>query len=243
MINLQELSVEKLLPESIRGDPDIIAAARALDNRRDIIDDVKKCMVLVDLDNQPEKVLDALAYSYHVDFYDPNLPKNKKLELIRNATRWHRRKGAPKVVEEVIQTVFDDVWLKEWFDYDGEPFMFKIGTRDRMTTYEKIKTLINAVDSVKNERSHLECLEIVRGNEGGVRVGHVIKKTLKLHMPMKTTQDKYKGQGSVMMGHVYKKKTIQKMPIKTFQDMYQASSSIKAMVFLRVIKFKNIGGI
>jgi len=213
MINLQELSVEKLLPESIRGDPDIIAAARALDNRRDIIDDVKKCMVLVDLDNQPEKVLDALAYSYHVDFYDPNLPKNKKLELIRNATRWHRRKGAPKVVEEVIQTVFDDVWLKEWFDYDGEPFMFKIGTRDRMTTYEKIKTLINAVDSVKNERSHLECLEIVRGNEGGVRVGHSLQKTIERSIGIKSTE-----------------------------DSYAINSNLKAGVFFRAIKLKKIGG-
>lgn len=242
MINIENLSIESLLPSNLKLDDDILAAAKSLDMRKDLVEGVKRCLILVDLKNQTDEVINALAYSFHVDFYDEALPKEKKIKLIENAIRWHRRKGSAKVVEELVTAAFDESKVKEWFDYDGEPYMFKITTTDRMTDYEKIKSLILAVDSMKNERSHLECLEILRGNEGGVRVGQVVKKTLKLQMPMRTTQDVYKNEGTVKLGQVYKKKTCQGLSVKTTNEKYCMNSSLKAMVFMRIIKFKKMGG-
>jgi hypothetical protein len=141
-----------------------------------------------------------------------------------------------------------------------------------MTTYEKIKTLINAVDSVKNERSHLECLEIVRGNEGGVRVGHVYKKTLKFNMPTKTTEDKYKECINTELGYVckqvikqdlqitttddnynksfylnttnfYRKKTMNRINVITTKTSYDTSLAFCPIIVIKIIKFKKIGGI
>jgi phage tail P2-like protein len=107
-------------------------------------------------------LIDLLAARFHVDFYDPDLPLETRAELVLRSLDWHTRKGTPSVVEEIVTTVFSDAKVQEWFEYGGEPYTFKASTYMTDVSEESISKLIAAITSVKNVRSWLDVIEIIR---------------------------------------------------------------------------------
>lgn len=166
MINIYEASVLDLLPPNLQSDPDMIAASKAVDNEFLLVaNEVKNCILLPNLDSLPSDIVDILAWQMHVDFYDTTLSIEVRRELVRNSIRWHKRKGTPAAVEELISTVFDSGKVDEWFNYGGEPYMFRVITTNESVTMEKAEEFIRALNSVKNERSWLEKVIIEIGDE------------------------------------------------------------------------------
>ncbi|KZL88724.1 phage tail protein I [Clostridium magnum] len=165
MINIYEASLLDLLPPNLRQDPDMIAASKAIDGDFLLaVNEVKNCILLPNVDSLDGDILDLLAWQMHVDFYDQSLPVDKKRALVKNSLRWHKQKGTPAAVEGVVSAAFDDSSIQEWFEYNGEPYRFKITTTDRIPSTNKLASLITAIKSVKNARSILESITIQRGN-------------------------------------------------------------------------------
>lgn len=166
MISIHEVSVLDLLPPNLQSDPDMIAASKAVDAEFSlVVNEVKQCILLPNLDALSSDVVDLLAWQMHVDFYDNTLPIEVRRELVRNSIRWHRRKGTPSAVEELISTVFDSGQVLEWFDYGGDPYMFQVITTNESVTMDRAEEFIRALDSVKNKRSWLEKVVIEIGEE------------------------------------------------------------------------------
>lgn len=109
-----------------------------------------------------EEVVDSLAWQFHVDFYDYTLPIEMRRELVKNSIRWHKIKGTPQAVIEVITELFGDTQLQEWFEYDGEPYFFKvdIDVIKEVLTKENLKRVFELIDAYKNRRSWLEILRL-----------------------------------------------------------------------------------
>ena len=107
-----------------------------------------------------DKILDELAWQFHVDFYSVDFPIHVKRNLIKNAKKIHKLKGTPAAVENLLSSIFGNATLKEWFEYDGEPFMFKV----RIEVENNINSLLDkfekSINTVKNTRSHLEKIEL-----------------------------------------------------------------------------------
>lgn len=114
------------------------------------------------IDDLPEEFLNHLAYQFHVDFWDKDLPIHKKRTLIKNSIKYHKHKGTPYAVEQLLSDVFNDTWLKEWFEYGGRPYFFKIFTRDFISSEKMFKDFIRALFTVKNTRSWLDEIVLVR---------------------------------------------------------------------------------
>lgn len=119
---------------------------------------MKWCLYINRTDELPEKTLDLLAWQWHVDFYEPlGMDIETKRRLIKNSIPWHRIKGTPAAVEQVVSTAFDTSTVKEWFEYGGKPYYFKIITEDVTTNTDTIEERMKrAIKSVKNTRSWLE---------------------------------------------------------------------------------------
>lgn len=115
------------------------------------------------IDRLPEKLLNHLAYQLHVDFWDNNLPLDKKRILIKNSIKYHKYKGTPYAVEQFLSDIFDDVWIEEWFDYGGEPYHLKIYLKvgDGTPKINLDDEFLRALFTVKNTRSRLEDINIV----------------------------------------------------------------------------------
>lgn len=158
MINIYEVSVLDLLPPNLKEDTDMIAAAKAVDNDFVlVVNEVKQCIFLPKIDEIKDgNLIDLLAWQMHVDFYDYLLPLSKKIELVKNSKRWHIIKGTPQAVEELTETIFGgDSQVIEWFQYDGEPYTFRVSASIE-SLKDGLKTFYKMLDTVKNTRSHLD---------------------------------------------------------------------------------------
>jgi len=161
MINLQSASLLDVLPSHLRFDPQVSAAAQAIDAELQAITaSIRKLSYFDRLDELTPDETDELAWQWHVDFYDPTLPFEQRRELVQNSYDWHRRKGTPSAVEELMTTIFGDGEVEEWFAYGGQRGYFRVITSNFSATTEHADRFLWAVNSVKNARSWLDSVII-----------------------------------------------------------------------------------
>ncbi|MGI6436418.1 MAG: phage tail protein I [Syntrophomonadaceae bacterium] len=175
MRNLSEVRLLELIPPNLRNDPQIQAAAQALDVEiKAVTEAVQGVIFYSRIDTLPDEVIDHLAWQFHVDYYNPDLPLSVKRTLVKNSLIWHRTKGTPAAVEELITAVFGEGQAVEWWEYDGNPYMFKVVTFNAAVTNEKAQEFIRALNSIKNARSWLESVEITQTEEMTLYFGSVV---------------------------------------------------------------------
>jgi len=175
MTDLSSVSLLDLLPSSLREDAAVHAAAQAIDTQLQAVTaEIARICYVNRLDSLSSEETDELAWQYHVDFYDPTLPLDQRRQLIKSSFGWHRRKGTPAAVEELINTIFGSGQVLEWFEYGGQPGYFKVTTSDPSANSSKAAEFIAAINSVKNARSWLEAIEITSGGQVDIYVGGAI---------------------------------------------------------------------
>lgn len=174
MINVSQYM--KLMPYSLSQDPVLVAMMEAVVIQlHEAYEDAKAIYDLVNIDKLPEQLLDLIAYEKHVDFYNNELSVLQKRELIKTSISWHRKKGTRWAVEHVFKILNIDCDLKEWFEYDGTPYFFKVGVniRDRGINENTLNLLMSLIFESKNLRSHLEELNIHFASSSQAYVGVV----------------------------------------------------------------------
>lgn len=175
MADLSQTKLMDLLPASIRDDPDVQAAAAAIDNELQAVTAaIPETVLIARIDVLPEAVLDLLAWQWHVDFYEPiGFAIEKKRAVIKQSIAWHRKKGTPWAVEQVVGAVFANAEVEEWFNYGGDPYHFKIRTIDSLQNAEAYTLLRRAIDVTKNTRSWLDSIQIEREIHTNFKIGIV----------------------------------------------------------------------
>lgn len=175
MTDLDNMSLLDLLPTSIRYDPKVIAYAEALDiELKEVKTEARKIPIFSRLDEIDDEEADQLAWGFNVSFYDVSLPIEQKRELVKNAYRFHRKKGTPAAVEELITILFGYGKVEEWFEYGGQPGYFRVITNNPEVTQEKAQEFIKAVDSIKRGTAHLETVILAQSETIHVYNGFAI---------------------------------------------------------------------
>jgi P2-related tail formation protein len=77
----------------------------------------------------------------------------QKRYLIDNSVDWHAHKGTKWICDQMLQQVFKDGEVVEWYNYGGLPYHFQVITRDANVDPVKQQQMIDAIMSVKNVRS------------------------------------------------------------------------------------------
>ena len=72
----------------------------------------------------PESLLPILAASFDVDI--DGLSQSEARELIKNAFEIHYYSGTFYSLNKALKSLYSDVRVKEWFDYSGLPYHFKL---------------------------------------------------------------------------------------------------------------------
>lgn len=213
--DIHALSLVDILPDSILRDEQVYAAAKALDEElQNVTAATIEALHLPRLDVLPESVVDLLAWQWHVDFYEPvGLDIETKRNLVKKSIEWHRTKGTPYAVEQVVSTVFSNASLKEWFEYGGEPYHFSITARGFDPTKSKdFKLFLRVLETVKNTRSWLEAVTLDVSpvkKDGtsdelelfyGLADMHQGRKTIELPQPPDATVHPYNGVAYFRMG-------------------------------------------
>ena len=142
------------------------------------------------IDELPENLIDALAEQFHIDFYDAEMSLQQKRTVVKNSIAWHRRKGTPSVVEEMVQTVFESAHVEEWFEYGGEPYHFRVTLITApLTDKAVLERLVDAINKTKNVRSWLEYVQFSRPMEQTMYIGGTTGVYKKLTMTSDLSQD------------------------------------------------------
>lgn len=161
MIKLEFLKLLDILPQRLKT-TEISALVNAIDDQlHEIAVEIDKIIIMPRIEEQPENIVDSLAWQLHVDFYEPlGLDLNTKRLLVKNSILWHKHKGTKYVLEDMIRILFfDNFKIEEWFEYDGRPAFFRLVARESLQDLEQYKDLIRAIYELKNERSWLDMLQ------------------------------------------------------------------------------------
>ena len=158
MNNIEDYFIHKNLPQSLDKE-NVQEVAKVVDDTLLSFDKtIAEVLIYPAIDMLGSELINTLAIQMHCDFYDDTLPLDVRRNLVKNSIAWHRIKGTPAAVEQMIQTVYQTGVVEEWFDYGGEPFFFKVNLGDSQITTQKIKNLIKMINVSKNVRSWIEVL-------------------------------------------------------------------------------------
>ena len=178
MADLLKTPTRDMLVPAIADDPTLVAMSAALDDMyAKAKASVDSLLAVHDIRNiEDTDIVDVLAWGRHVDFYNPApdadfWPVEIRRDIVARSLEWHMLKGTPFAVKDLVATVFADAVVEEWFEYGGKPYFFRAGTEMTHVDGATIQRLIDAIYSIKNERSWLEGIDILRRLRGEIFVG------------------------------------------------------------------------
>ena len=141
--------------------------------------------ILMDrIDQLEEWKINELFSELHVDYYNKNISIEQKRELIKTSLLTHRTKGTPFALKIITDILLKDGNVLEWFEYDGDPYKFKIKTESSLKNQEDYEEIIQAIEIYKNTRSWLESLLFTRDSEMELYEIHIEQKKIKAVLNM-----------------------------------------------------------
>ena len=133
--------------------------------------EIRQLAIYSRIDELPEYLLDILAYDFKVDWWDADYSLEEKRRTLKDSWRVHRMLGTKAAVELAISAIFPEVRVSEWFEYDGDPYHFRlsIDVASEDTSSERYRRVLERVNFYKNLRSHLDEIIYITQAEGVAR--------------------------------------------------------------------------
>lgn len=167
MINILDVKLSDLLPSSFDT-----VEIKALDNvvtfslylLQKYIDNAN---FTVNIDNVSEKIIDYLACEYRTPYYDEALDLKTKRNLVKSTMLTYQKIGTTNIIKEYLNTLNEETDVAEWYDYDGQPYNFKIFlniSENREVNEKLLNDIKNKIEKIKNVRSSLEAIEILNSS-------------------------------------------------------------------------------
>ncbi len=159
MINLADINFADLLPSSIAGDEQFQASASVLNEQLSAVTAaIPQVLIYSRINELEEPLLSLLAWQFHVDHWEPEWSLETKREAVKTSIKLHKKKGTPWAVRKAIEVATGaPAEVLEWQDYGGDPYKFKVST-EVTANEETYLSIVSAVNSAKNVRSHLDAV-------------------------------------------------------------------------------------
>lgn len=162
MIKLKDAELISVLPPYVKEDADVQAISYAFKmGMAKLLQFSRATQLYADIDNLPEKLLDLLALELQCQYYDELMNIEMKRGIIKNSLAWYSKGGTVSAVEEMVQMIFGEGKVTEWYQFGGNPGTFRIETNSEMSP-DIIKKLTEIIEKVKSKKSHLTNVYINR---------------------------------------------------------------------------------
>lgn len=145
-------------PPSVSYDAKVQSIMHAWDRQaQEVIDAIDEVIIIPNIAKIVDsRLIDLLAWQFHVDFYEADAPLELRRELVLKSLEWHTYKGTRWVVEDILHTVFETGIVLEWFEYNPKPhenwhdaYRFKILVPSGFAEPEQVRRLFSAINVVK----------------------------------------------------------------------------------------------
>lgn len=156
-MDLNNIDLLALQTKAMQSDLTTIGFSAALTPQLNIISNqTDSILIYSNIDKLSDEILDILAWQFHMDWYVATANIEVKRRLIKNAFKVHKTKGTAYAVEQVIEDMFGDGYVTEWYEYGGEAFHFKVITTNPSVSAELANQFNMAVNAVKRKSTVLE---------------------------------------------------------------------------------------
>lgn len=112
------------------------------------------------LDKVSESELDELAWELNIPWYDSTAPMETKRAVIRNSDLVYSKLGTPYAVEQIITDYFGAGEVREWYEYGGEPYHFKVLSDNPEMVNQNLTLFLNLLHVVKRRSAWLDAVLI-----------------------------------------------------------------------------------
>lgn len=109
-----------------------------------------------DPSTMPEWALDEKAWENAI-LYDYGASLKIKRQWVMDAAPTRRLYGTLHIINRYLQSVFDGVEIEEWWQYGGDPYLFRITVSGEWSA-AKEAWVRNVIETAKNVRSKLDTL-------------------------------------------------------------------------------------
>lgn len=155
-MKITDVDFLRLLPNFMRDDPYNIALAKLLNKySAEISSNVQYLPVWNQIQKMPLDWLEELAYEYDADFYDSSATDEKKAELLKETLRLKAKRGTYNATDRLLDIYLGKGFMQEWYEYDGEPYTFRIFTTNNLVDPGNYQKLLAALRYSKNARSYM----------------------------------------------------------------------------------------
>lgn len=170
MIKYIDSEPASVLPACLKDDTDLMAISYAFKMAaRKMLQYSRVSKLYADIDAVPEDILDLLAMETRSQYYDEIMDIEIKRKVIKNALAWYYKGGTVSAVNEMIEAVFGDGRMVEWYEYGGNPSTFYIETSAELSP-DAMERFNRIIENVKAKSSHLVDIKINRKVEAPVFV-------------------------------------------------------------------------
>lgn len=156
-MKLNNVDMFRLLPQFMRDDRNSQAFAYAIQSQLNKVAlNIEHARIYSRIDSMDEELLDELAWQFNIPEYNHLYDIEVKRNLIKDCMITHYHRGTVGAMVKVVEDIFGDARLEEWFEYGGNPYHFRVRTRNSSVTDEMLQDLDRVIKETKNIRSHLE---------------------------------------------------------------------------------------
>lgn len=171
-MKLEQIDLVKLLPEFMRGDrANRGLAAGANIVLRDVATKAKLLTVWNRIDNMTDEQLDELAWELNVEWYKSTADIQTKRAIIKSSDKVHAKLGTKWAVEQIITDYFGSGAVREWWEYGGEPYHFKVFSTNPGLVNEHHEEFLAMLEVVKRKSAWLDAVIISLTGEMNIFAG------------------------------------------------------------------------
>lgn len=150
--------IEELVPHFLLADKNGYALAKAIEAALNYyVKAVKQGLEIIDdVERMPEWRLDEMAWELGATWYDYTADIETKRAVISGAEEYYNRLGTPSAVERIINDVYGEGTVEEWFEYGGEPYHYQVNTTNNSAIFENRAKFLELLELTANVRSVLD---------------------------------------------------------------------------------------
>lgn len=202
MNNIKDYDLINNFPPALKRDRSMYALGKLISEElHRTAGEIKKNVIYANIEELPEKWLDALAYDLHADWYDYDQSIEIKRKVIRDCVRVHQKLGTKEAVERAVRAQYPKSRIEEWFEYGGKPYYFRLSIElaKNMETAE-LMDLMEKINTCKRLTAHLEEITFKRRFAWKVFIGNAMVSLVQISVKAKKQAQEYRRTDKIHIG-------------------------------------------
>lgn len=182
MIKIRDCEILNLLPYTFKT-PRRQALSKALVKVRARCYDIMSSVLFWgDIENANNALLDAMAAELDCAFYSSDMSAEQKRSIIAANFEYNSKVGTVSSIMVLLAVAFGAGEFKEWFEYGGEPYHFKVVVRSKpplCVTESGYGLFFKNIEKIKPVRTKMEDVRFTRSTDLNIYAGGAVVKRFK----------------------------------------------------------------